>query len=132
MLASSLKSLLAFFFALIALVAISHAAPLTSEQLATRSTKIEALRSKLIEKRLFAKEKAHLAADIAAFKVVEKWRGTKHDNNPQDCGFGRIVCPVSYNGIGHPICDFGNCKLQCPRGLRQFFSRHPEFPSFCA
>ncbi|GAA6017084.1 hypothetical protein JCM11491_003250 [Sporobolomyces phaffii] len=132
MLAHSLKSLLTVFFALFALLTLTTAAPLTSEELATRSTKLDALRAKLVEKRLFAHEKAHLAADIAAYKIVEKWRGTKKDNNPEDCGFGRIVCPVSYNGIGHPVCNYGACKLECPLGLRIFFSRHPEFPSFCA
>ncbi|GAA5844075.1 hypothetical protein JCM3766R1_004511 [Sporobolomyces carnicolor] len=130
----SFKSLVALWFALVAVFAVAtvNAAPLTAEELAIRSTKLDALRRNkeaVIEKRLFAHEKAHLAADLAAYKIG---RGTKHDNNPRDCGFGRVVCPASYNGIGLARCDFGNCKLECPRGLRLFFSRHPELPSFCA
>ncbi|GAA5912368.1 uncharacterized protein JCM6883_005646 [Sporobolomyces salmoneus] len=154
----SSKSLLALLFALLAFIALSStAAPLTSEQLATRSEKIQALRQKLEDKRpgppagkgpiggppglkgqgppgLANKGPGGPGKGPKEKGPKEKGpkRGGKEDNDPLDCGFGRITCPVSYNGLGKPVCNFGACKLECPRGLRQFFSRHEEFPSFCA
>ncbi|GAA5880054.1 hypothetical protein JCM16303_001195 [Sporobolomyces ruberrimus] len=72
MFASSFKSLFSLFLSLFVLISISSAVPLTSSELATRATKLELLRSRLVEKRLNAHEKAKLGADIAAYKIVEK------------------------------------------------------------
>ncbi|GAA5943565.1 uncharacterized protein JCM15063_006459 [Sporobolomyces koalae] len=120
--------------ALFALVSLANAAPLTASELSVRAAKLEALVQKnggKVEKRnpLLLKTKLALEELIA----LKARRESKLDNNPHDCGIGRIVCPVSYNGIGHPICDFGHCKLKCPRGLKMILSHaNPEFPSFCA
>ncbi|GAA5963552.1 hypothetical protein JCM21900_003216 [Sporobolomyces salmonicolor] len=64
-------------------------------------------------------------------------RGSGHNStgsldNADNCGFPGVVCAESYNGVGQRVCNLGTCKLECPRGLRQFFTNHPEFPSFCA
>ncbi|GAA6062489.1 hypothetical protein JCM10212_001862 [Sporobolomyces blumeae] len=131
MYAPSIKFLVALLVALVALVSVSSAAPLTASELKTRSAKVDQIRQRLEE---LKEQRGPPAWNKNAHEHANQHagRGTKQDNNPQDCGFGRITCPVSYNGLGRPVCDFGNCKLECPRGLRQFFSRHPEFPSFCA
>ncbi|BGP42644.1 hypothetical protein JCM10449v2_006656 [Rhodotorula kratochvilovae] len=54
------------------------------------------------------------------------------DNDVNNCGRRWFVCPQSYNGVGEPVCDYGNCRLRCPPGWVNFLNNNPQLPNFCA
>ncbi|GAA5903470.1 hypothetical protein JCM5296_006263 [Sporobolomyces johnsonii] len=125
------KLLLSVVFALFALTSLTIAAPVAAPQtvgLEARAAKINEIRVRRANVVAFNRENLFRRRDGSSplleerdsdFTVEKRQRG--RDN--RDKGRGR-------GGKGKGKGRGGYAK--CPRGLSQFFTSHPEFPSFCA